>query len=127
MADFSLWLEFIDQLDMIFIFLKNYNILSKNERNLYFCNNDILELANGITWNRNSNPPCSKMGQLMFESICLLSYHRSTHYRWARCSPTPHFNFWTKQTDQVSNIRDIAFYVCSEIIRIRNFTFFTET
>ena len=85
MADFSLWLEFIDQVDMIFIFLKNYNILSKNERNLYFCNNDMLELANGVTWNRHSNPPCSKMGQLMFESICLLSYHRSTHYRWARC------------------------------------------
>ena len=84
MADFTLWLEFIDQVDMIFIFLKNYNILSKNEWNLYFCNNDILELANGVTWNRHSNPPCSKMGQLMFESICLLSYHRSTHYRWAR-------------------------------------------
>ena len=39
----------------------------------------------------------------------------------------PHFNFRTKQgpTVSVSNIRDIAFYVYSEIIRIRNFTIFT--
>ena len=37
-----------------------------------------------------------------------------------------HFNFQTKQGPTVSgsNIRDIAFYVCSEIIRIRNFTSF---
>ena len=39
-----------------------------------------------------------------------------------------HFNFRTKQgpTVSVSNIRDIAFYVCSEIIRTRNFKIFKE-
>ena len=38
-----------------------------------------------------------------------------------------HFNFRTKQgpTVSVSNIRDIAFYGCSEIMRTRNFTIFT--
>ena len=38
----------------------------------------------------------------------------------------PHFNFRTKQspTVLVSNIRDIAFYGCSEIIRTKNFTVF---
>ena len=38
-----------------------------------------------------------------------------------------HFNFWTKQgpTVSTSNIRDIAFYECSEITRTRNFTIFT--
>ena len=38
-----------------------------------------------------------------------------------------HFNFQTKQgpTVSVSNIRDIAFYGCSEIIRTRNFKIFT--
>ena len=39
----------------------------------------------------------------------------------------PHFNFQTKQGPKVSlsNIRDIAFYQCSEMMRTRNFTFFT--
>ena len=38
-----------------------------------------------------------------------------------------HFNFPTKQgpTNSVSNIRGIAFYWCSEIIRTRNITIFT--
>ena len=38
-----------------------------------------------------------------------------------------HFNFWTKQgpTVSVSNIRDIAFNECSEIILTRNFMIFT--
>ena len=42
--------------------------------------------------------------------------------------PPSHFNFRTKQgpTVSVSNITDIAFYRCSEIIRIGNFTIFTE-
>ena len=41
--------------------------------------------------------------------------------------PPPHFNFRTKHGPKVSvsNIRDIAFYGCSEIIRTRNFTVFT--
>ena len=45
----------------------------------------------------------------------------------ARRVMTPHFNFRTKQGPKVSvsNIRDIAFYGCSEIIRTRNFTIFT--
>ena len=40
--------------------------------------------------------------------------------------PLPNFNFRTKQGPKisVSNIRDIAFYGCSEIIQIRNFTVF---
>ena len=39
----------------------------------------------------------------------------------------PRFNFQTKQGPpvSVSNNRDISFYGCSEIIRIRNFTIFT--
>ena len=39
----------------------------------------------------------------------------------------PHFNFRTKQGPKVSvsNIKDIAFYGCSEIMRTRNFTVFT--
>ena len=39
----------------------------------------------------------------------------------------PHFSFRTKQGPKVSvsNITDIAFYGCSEIIRTRNFTIFT--
>ena len=42
-------------------------------------------------------------------------------------SPTPHFNFQTKQGPRVlvSNIRHIAFYGCLEIIRTRNFTILT--
>ena len=38
-----------------------------------------------------------------------------------------HFNFQTKKgpTVSVSNIRDIAFYGCLEIIRTRSFTIFT--
>ena len=38
-----------------------------------------------------------------------------------------HFKFWTKQgpTSSVSNIGDIAFYGCSEIIWTRNFMMFT--
>ena len=39
----------------------------------------------------------------------------------------PHFNFQTKKgpTVSVSNIRDIAFYGCLEIMRTRSFTIFT--
>ena len=39
----------------------------------------------------------------------------------------PHFNFQIKQgpTVSVSNIRDIAFYGCSEIIQTRNVTIFS--
>ena len=46
--------------------------------------------------------------------------HTHTHTR-------THFNFRTKQGPKisVSNIRDIAFYGCSEIIRTRIFTSFT--
>ena len=42
--------------------------------------------------------------------------------------PLPaHFNFQTKEgpTVSVANIKDISFYVRSEIMRIRNFTIFT--
>ena len=37
-------------------------------------------------------------------------------------APSPHLNFRTKQGPKisVSNIRDIATYECSEIIRARN-------
>ena len=40
---------------------------------------------------------------------------------------SPNFNFRTKQgpTVSVSDIRDIGFYGCSEIIRTRNFMIFT--
>ena len=43
------------------------------------------------------------------------------------CHGPPHFNFQTKQGPKVavSNISDIAFYECSEIIGTRNFTTFT--
>ena len=39
----------------------------------------------------------------------------------------PHFSYQTKQGPRVSvsNIRDIAFYGCLEIIQTRNFTIFT--
>ena len=39
----------------------------------------------------------------------------------------PHFNFRTKKGPKISvlNIRDIAFYGCSEIIRTRYLTIFT--
>ena len=39
----------------------------------------------------------------------------------------PNFNLQTRKgaTVTVSNIRDIAFYGCSEIIRTKNFTIFT--
>ena len=41
--------------------------------------------------------------------------------------PPPNFNFQTKQspTVSVSNVRDTAFYECSEMIRNINFTTFT--
>ena len=44
------------------------------------------------------------------------------------CPSLPHFNFQTKKgpTVSVSNMRGIIFYGCSEIIRTRNFTIFTE-
>ena len=53
--------------------------------------------------------------------------HRRVDTGGARKPWPPHFNFRIKQgpTVSVSNIRDIAFYSCSEIIRIRNFTIFT--
>ena len=45
------------------------------------------------------------------------------------CAPTPspHFNFQTEQGSKLShsNIWDIVFYGCSEIIRTKNFTIFT--
>ena len=39
----------------------------------------------------------------------------------------PHFNFQTKKGAKISvlNIKDIAFYECSEITQTRNFTIFT--
>ena len=39
----------------------------------------------------------------------------------------PHFNFQTKQGPKVSfsNIRDVTFYECSEMMGTKNFTFFT--
>ena len=42
-------------------------------------------------------------------------------------TPSPHFNFRTEQGSKLShsNIRDIVFYGCSEIMRTKNFTIFT--
>ena len=61
--------------------------------------------------------------------ILIASDHTQGRSHWgARVGGwPPHFNFRTKQgpTVSVSNIRDIAFYGCSVIIRTRNFTIFT--
>ena len=42
-------------------------------------------------------------------------------------TPSPHFNFRTEQGSKISlsDIRDIVFNGCSEIIRTKNFTIFT--
>ena len=66
----------------------------------------------------------------MYTHIYIYIYiyiYRSVATGGARGPWPPHFNFRTKQgpTVSVSNIRDIAFYSCSEILRIRNFTIFT--
>ena len=51
----------------------------------------------------------------------------SWHFDSQGSHGSPHFNFQTKKgpTVSVSNIRDIAFYGCLEIIRTRSFTIFT--
>ena len=56
------------------------------------------------------------------EAKCVPHTHKHTHTQ-----THTHFNFPTKQgpTNSVSNIRGIAFYWCSEIIRTRNITIFT--
>ena len=57
-------------------------------------------------------------------------WHGRSHLGSRRAMPltlSAHFNFRTKQCPKVSisNIRDIAFYGCSEIIPTRNFTVMT--
>ena len=59
-------------------------------------------------------------------AICICLIQRRNHWEVGGSIP-PYFNFQTKKGPiiSVSNIRNISFYVCSEIMRIRNFTIFT--
>ena len=68
------------------------------------------------------------------ESLCnvytvkMLNFQECIHWGWRKRRPClTHLNFHTRQGPKisVSNIRDIAFYRCSEIIRTRILTIFT--